>query len=100
MFKSGVVVAFAGAACLAASANAQSWTTYQGDTGHTGFVPIATSGFTQIWTRSVTTSSLSQATVGAGKVYLSSAGGVYAVNASSGLIDWNQQYSSAFSVNP
>lgn len=91
-----------------AGARAQDWGTYQGNPGHTGYVPVTTSarGIQHLWTRSFT-GVLNPPAIGGGRVFVSESGyfqanlGLHALNAQTGATVWTYpDFGPVFSINP
>lgn len=84
------------------------WGTYQGNAGHTGYVPttLDLGQLSQLWFRTpVPAAAYSGIAVGNGKLYASRssysvAGGLYALDISDGLERWRVEFAEDFSVNP
>ncbi len=69
---------------LPAVATAQTWGTYQGNTSHTGYVPITTHprGIQHLWTRTFA-NPLNPVAIGSGRIYASEGGpGAFGAKAS------------------
>lgn len=85
------------------------WETHQGNTGHTGFVPVTLdpSRFAPRWTWSLpagTSGTLSPVTAGSGKVVIVASGFfstafLFALNEANGSIAWRHDFGSIFAVN-
>jgi hypothetical protein len=89
-------------------ATAQGWGTYQGNTSHTGFVPITVNatGIQHLWTRTFS-GPLNPVAIGGGRVFASESGrfeanrGLHAVDAATGLTVWSYpDFGAVNSVNP
>jgi outer membrane protein assembly factor BamB len=85
------------------------WPTYQGNTSHTGYVPIEmdTTKFEMIWQKQISNDEqpLNPIAVGDGKVFASLYGyfdseGLVTLDAETGEILWSKQFGDVFSVNP
>gem|GEM_PF-1470534 len=83
-----------------------SWTTYQGNPSHTGYVPLTlTSNFSERWVQPLNSTSLDPVTAADGMVFVSKAGygnnnQLFAVTAEDGQIIWNKDLGYNNSVNP
>lgn len=85
------------------------WETYQGNAGHTGFVPetLDPSRFAPRWTWSLpagASGTLSPVTAGSGKVVIVASGFfsnafLFALNEANGSIAWRHDFGSIFAVN-
>lgn len=94
---------------LPAPVTAQTWGTYQGNTSHTGFVPITIHprGIQHVWSRTFA-GSLNPVAIGSGRIYASEGGtfgfiagrGLWALNAHTGSTVWNYPDFGAVAVNP
>ena len=91
---------------LPPSAPAQGWGTYQGNTSHTGYVPINATGIQPLWTRTFS-GPLNPVAIGGGRVFASESGrfesnrGLYAVDARTGSTVWSYpDFGPVNSVNP
>lgn len=92
---------------LPATVTAQIWGTYQGDTSHTGFVPITIHprGIQHVWSRTFA-GPLNPVAIGSGRIYASESGyftagrGLWAMSAHSGSTVWSYpDFGAVFSVN-
>jgi outer membrane protein assembly factor BamB len=85
------------------------WETHQGNTGHTGFVPVTLdpSRFAPRWTWSLpagASGTLSPVTAGSGKVVIAASGFfndafLFALDEANGSIAWRHDFGSIFAVN-
>jgi hypothetical protein len=86
------------------------WGTYQGNSGHTGYVPVTLdpTHFSSYWVWTLPNSAgnkLTPATTGSGKVVLSGSGyfstsTLFALNEADGSLAWQYNFGSIFAVNP
>lgn len=88
-------------------ATAQIWGTYQGNTSHTGFVPITIHprGIQHVWSRTFA-GPLNPVAIGSGRIYASESGyfvagrGLWAMNAHTGSTVWSYpDFGPVYSVN-
>lgn len=100
-------IAVATGAFASTSPSVQSWTTYQGNALHTGYVPVTLNPaqFAVAWTAPIGGASLQQVTESDGMVYVSQTGyfsdqGLYVLDAQDGSVLWSLLFPNIFSVNP
>ena len=85
----------AAVALIAAPARAE-WSTYQGDSAHTGYVPgnINASSLSVKWSTPLSTSALGGMAVGGNGVYIKGPGlGITGLNEQTGAVQWTNPYS-------
>jgi outer membrane protein assembly factor BamB len=85
------------------------WETYQGNAGHTGFVPVTLNAtqFVPRWSWSLPSNAggtLSPVTMGSGKVIVSASGSfqpayLFALNELDGSVAWRHNFESIFAIN-
>ena len=82
---------------------ATGWTTYQGDTGHTGYVPGSQDQYygQPLWSTVLPSGNLTDMSVGGDDVYVSSdaSSQLFALNATTGAISWQDTLGSNASTN-
>ncbi|MBI3846632.1 MAG: PQQ-binding-like beta-propeller repeat protein [Planctomycetes bacterium] len=96
--------AFALIACVAPAigrAQGPAWPMYQANAQHTGFTPVAINpaSINFRWTSPVSHVALNSVTAADGKIFATDGDKLYAVNAATGAVLWNLDFSTAFSVN-
>jgi hypothetical protein len=85
-----------------------SWTMFQGNAAHTGYVPVSLSptNFALRWQKTIDAGiALNSVTEAEGKVFLSEYGyfskmGLYVLSQTNGNILWSDDYSGVYSLNP
>ena len=72
------------------------WTTYQGNSKHTGHVDITltSANFKARWNKSVELTTLNQGAAGDGTIFFNNAGLLYALDARTGATQWTQSVNS------
>jgi hypothetical protein len=87
----------------------EDWVTYQGNAGHTGYVPATLDPvvFTKLWETAISTSGWgnNQAAVGGGRVFVSTYGyfadqQLAALDAATGAVLWTRDFGAIHSVDP
>lgn len=105
---SWLTMALAGILGWTASAADASWSMFQGNAAHTGYVPVSVNpaNFSLLWQKTIDAGVvLNPVTEAEGKVFVSEYGyfskvGLYVLSATNGNTLWSDDYSGVFSLNP